>query len=225
MVCMFQEIHKQSIIIGLYGAFNIVIPGSEIPKWFRHQSVGNIVNAQVTHWNENKWIGIAVCAMSCPSFYLYDFGRSLRCHILINEHEGLHLFVGCCPRFVQIKSHHLWMCYLPYQMFNENERVVLGKIDENGFIQMELRFRWVPEHDVEIKKCGFRLVYEQDTEDIKEMILAQSSNSTCITPYEDVHHNSTKGIKLKRSRNEYEGLGASGEGSSSNVPHSKRIEK
>ena len=163
--------------------------------------------------------------MSCPNFYLYDFGRSLRCHILINEHEGLHFFVGCCPRCVQIKSRHLWMCYLPYQMFNENERAVLGQMDENGFIQMELRFRWVPEHDVEIKKCGFRLVYEQDIEDIREMISAQSSNSTCVTIYEDVQHNSIEGIKLKRSRNEYEGPGASGEGSSNDAPHSKRIEK
>ena len=110
-------------------------------------------------------------------------------------------------------------------MFNENERAVLGQMDENGFIKMELRFQWVPEHDVEIKKCGFRLVYEQDIEDIREMISAQSSNSTCVTLYEDVHHKSTEGIKLKRSRNEYEGLGASGEGSSNDVPHSKRIEK
>ena len=62
-------------------------------------------------------------------------------------------------------------------MFNENERAVLGQMDENGFIQMELRFRWVPEHDVEIKKCGFRLVYEQDIEDIREMISAQSTIS------------------------------------------------
>ena len=62
---------------------------------------------------------------------------------------------------------------------------------------MELRFRWVPEHDVEIKKCGFCLVYEQDIEDIREMISTQSSNSICVTPYEDVHHNSTEGIKLK----------------------------
>ena len=38
-------------------------------------------------------------------------------------------------------------------------------------------------------------------EDIREMISAQSSNSTCIAPYEglDVHHNSTKGINLKLS--------------------------
>ena len=56
-------------------------------------------------------------------------------------------------------------------------------------------------------------------EDIKEMLSAQSSNSTYITPYEglDVHHNSTEGIKLKRSRDEYEGVGASGEGNSKSL--------
>ena len=56
-------------------------------------------------------------------------------------------------------------------------------------------------------------------EDIKEMLSAQSSNSTCITPYEglDVYHNSTEGIKLKRSRDEYEGVGASGEGNSKSL--------
>ena len=64
-------------------------------------------------------------------------------------------------------------------------------------------------------------------EDIREMLSAQSSNNTCITPYEglDVHHNSTEGIKLKLSRDEYEGAGSSGEGSSNDVPHSKRIER
>ena len=36
MVSRFQEIHKQSIIFGPYGYFNIVIPESEIPKWFTH---------------------------------------------------------------------------------------------------------------------------------------------------------------------------------------------
>ena len=62
------------------------------------------------------------------------------------------------------------------------------------------------------------------------MIQAQSSNSTYVTPYKglDVHHNfdnSIEGIKLKRSRDEYEVAGPSGEGSSNDVPHSKRIER
>ena len=86
------------------------------------------------------------------------------------------------------------------------------------------------DHCLEVKKCGFCLLYEQDIEDIREMIQAQSSNSTCITPYEDLdaHHNfdnSTKGIKLKQSRDEYEGPGASGEASSNDGPHLKKIER
>ena len=36
MFSRFQEIYKQSIIVGPYGYFNIVIPESEIPKWFTH---------------------------------------------------------------------------------------------------------------------------------------------------------------------------------------------
>ena len=122
--------------------------------------------------------------MSSPNIYLYDFGHFLTCHILINEHEGSHFYLGYCPKWVQIKSCHLWMSYIPSKMFSENERAVLGQSDENGFIQMELRFRWCFKHDPEIKKCGFHLLYEQDMEDIREMIAAQSSNSTCITPYE-----------------------------------------
>ena len=116
-------------------------------------------------------------------------------------------------------------------MFTKNERVVLGQIDENEFIQMGVSFLWNNRH-MYIDECGFhqvgfRVVYEQDMEDIREMLLAQSGNSTCLTPYEglDVHHNSIEGIKLKLSRDEYEGAGASGEGSSNDVTHSKRIER
>ena len=84
---------------------------------------------------------------------------------------------------------------------------------------MGVRFQWDFKYSLEINNCGFRVVYKQDMEDIREMLSAQSSNSTCITPYEglDVYHNSTEGIKLKRSRDEYEGVGASGEGNSKSL--------
>ena len=66
MVCMFQDIDKEFIESTLAAIFVIIIPGSEILRWFSHQSVGAIVNAQVTHPNKNvlsKWIGIDVCVV------------------------------------------------------------------------------------------------------------------------------------------------------------------
>ena len=138
-VCTFQDIRKQSIY---FVYFNIVIPGSEIPKWFSHQSVGNIVKAQVTHPNNNvqsissnKWIGMAMCTeLSCPNFYLFDNGHFLTCRILINNYEGSSFYVGISARLVQIKSSHLWMSYRLSQMFTKNNRAVLSQINENGFI-------------------------------------------------------------------------------------------
>lgn len=82
---------------------------------------------------------------------------------------------------------------------------------------------------IEFKKGGFRLVYEQYFEDIREM-MAQPNNSVCITLYEglNVHHdfdNSVEGIKIKRSRDEYDGVGPSGEGNPNDVPNLKRIQR
>ena len=47
---------------------------------------------------------------------------------------------------------------------------------------MEVRFLWDSNPGLEFKKCGFHLIYEQDIEYIREMISAQSNNSTCVTP-------------------------------------------
>ena len=81
---------------------------------------------------------------------------------------------------------------------------------------MELSFRWDNNPGMEFKKYGVRLLYEQDIEDIKEMISAHDCHD---------FNNSTEGIKIKRSHDEYERAGASGKGSSNDVPHSKRIER
>nr|XP_023920434.1 TMV resistance protein N-like [Quercus suber] len=178
-----KEMCKQSIFCR-FAAYELVIPESEIPQWFSHQSVGNIVNAQV-------------CAVfSCRNVHLSNMALFLRCHILINKRENSKFHVGICPRSVQIKSRHLWMSYIPSQLFSENGRAVLSQIDENGFIQIEVRFQW-DFNGLEVKKCGFRLAYEQE---IRE-------------------------IKMKRRRDKYEGAGASGGGSSNDVPHSKRIQR
>ncbi|XP_023908119.1 disease resistance protein Roq1 [Quercus suber] len=190
-----KETCKQSTFCR-FVVYDLVIPGSEILQWFSHQSAGNIVNAQVPSHSSNKCFGIAVCAVfSCRNVHLSNMALFLRCHILINKRENSEFHLGICPRFVQVKSRHLWMSYIPSQLFSEDGRAVLSQIDEDGFIQIEVRFQW-DFSGLEVKKCGFHL-YE---EDIRE-------------------------IKMKRRRDKYEGAGASGEGSSNDVPHSKRIQR
>ena len=95
--------------------FIIVIPGSEIPKWFSHQKAGAIVNAQVTHPNKNlniqvpshscnKWIGMAVCTViNYPNFHPnnYVFSNHLIfCNILVNKHEGATIVYLFSTKFV-----------------------------------------------------------------------------------------------------------------------------
>ena len=73
------------------------------------------------------------------------------------------------------------------------------------------------------------MVYKKDIEELNRT-MAQSSN-TNIIPYEDLdvlHHNFDNSAvvvegKAKRIRDDYDGTWPSGEGSSNDVPHPKRI--
>ena len=76
------------------------------------------------------------------------------------------------------------------------------------------------------------MVCKKDIEDLNQT-MAQSSN-TSIIPYKDLgvlHHNFdnsvvvAEGNKAKRTRDDYDGVGPSGDGSSNDLPHSKRIER
>ena len=117
-----------------------------------------------------------------------------------------------------------------YYKDDEDDIALLKECEANEFNQIGIKIE--AGSVLEVKECGFRMVCKKDIEDPNQT-MAQSSN-TSIIPYKDLgvlHHNFdnsvvvAEGNKAKRTRDDYDGVGPSGDGSSNDLPHSKRIER
>ncbi|XP_050279016.1 disease resistance protein Roq1-like isoform X2 [Quercus robur] len=204
---------------------NFIIPGSEIPKWFSHQSEGTSLNLQ----GPSDYTGIAVCVVFeiRPHLSLHqppsEFYKATHWIHLICSVDGSQSIqsVGLSEQFGKIDSCHLWIRYAPFKRKRDKE---LSQIDANRLSQIKLGISTVGPGLV-VTKWGARLVYEQDIEDLKKNMAGSSSCS--ITPYEDNLDDSAKDTKIKRNHDDFEGDGAgpSGEGTSNEVdePQPKRI--
>nr|POE73366.1 disease resistance protein rpp5 [Quercus suber] len=188
--------------------YSLEIPGSEIPKCFSHQNVGFSVNLQgPSDLLGNRLMGIAVCAVFV--FRKHDPG-CLSCSFNGSPEIDFHFPM----KFGKIESYQLLLHYCP-STFLAGFKEILNKVDANGFSQIEVKFK--PSVGLgEVTKCGARLVFERDIEDLINQTKAGPS-------FED----SEKDTKIKRSRDDFDGEGAgpSGEATSNDVdePHPKRI--
>ena len=207
-----------------HNSYNIVIPGSVIPKWFSHQSIGVEVNIKVETSSHlcDEWMGIAVCIVfSCVQDHWIDncYDNDLTCRLIVNGEE-MNDTIG--PLSIVALSDHMWLFYWLPQYFIEEDIKLLKEFEENEFGQIGIKIE--PRgRTTMVKKCGFRMVYKKDIEDLNQ-IVAQNSN-TGIIPYEDLgvlHHNSVveaEGNKAKQTHDDYDGAGPS------ELPHPQRNER
>ncbi|XP_062021478.1 TMV resistance protein N-like isoform X2 [Rosa rugosa] len=170
--------------------FQIVIPGSNIHEWFSHQSVGCSLSVSLpAHWNNSRFLGFALCAVfvlhehhPVDELYIDEFKTFNATHHLICclKHDGREY--GKQPafrfseEFCKVKSDHLWVFYVSRDKYFGTEWW------HNSCSQFEFLFE-TRGPGLKVKKCGVRLIYEQDVQELNQTTTQSSSR---MSPYEDI---------------------------------------
>ena len=100
--------------------------------------------------------------------------------------------------FGEVESYHLFRTYHPIdRSFNEERKEKLSQEDVDIFRQIEIKFE-TNGPGLEVMKCGGRLIFEQDIEDLNQTLpRCSNSNSCSITPYENDLEDSAKDTKTE----------------------------
>ena len=167
--------------------YDVVFPGSEMPEWFSHHCMGNEVNIMEPFSHLcNDWIGIAVCIAFCSLTCRQINYGPVRFRLRVSGKDMS--FVGDEGRIwyhylvdgMVALSDHIWLLYLLPQLIWEDDRKSLWECDANGFREIGIKIDNTDSGLV--KKCGLRVVYKKDIEDLNGNVVQSSNNS--IIPYE-----------------------------------------
>ncbi|KAI5312221.1 hypothetical protein L3X38_041394 [Prunus dulcis] len=168
----------------LYG-FTILTPGRKIPEWFSNQSLGDSLTVELP----TTWMGIAFCAVFEVQADLSDVH-----YFQINcSPQGMRTH-GVFPKefnMGDVVSDHLWVLYAS----RIQSEKICGQI-KFLFTTYYSHQGIMLEHKKScVKKCGFRLVHEQDVEQLNQIMMSKSiikSTTTCPTKSADAqgqqHH-------------------------------------
>ncbi|PRQ55829.1 putative leucine-rich repeat domain, L domain-containing protein [Rosa chinensis] len=173
--------------------FQIVIPGSNIPEWFSHQSVGCSLSVSLpVHWNNSRFLGFALCAvfvlhehhpvdkLYIDEFKTFNATHHLLCCLKLDGKElevyGRQPAFRFSEEFCQVESDHLWLFYVSCDKYFGTEWW------HNSCSQLEFSFetRWP---GLKVKECGVRLIYEQEVQELNQ---TNTQSSSRMSPYADI---------------------------------------
>ncbi|KAK9004944.1 hypothetical protein V6N11_042394 [Hibiscus sabdariffa] len=178
----------------------IVTPGSEIPQWFINQT-GDYSDSRIkiqlppNFLNDSQIMGFAFCCVFFSDFNNNEwrgdrisFRYGIRCRNYSREVGSEYFRVtGGSTR---VTEDHLWLHYLPrHKLVSECEKAEISRSSRdmtNARFEMEVVFEIFGFHSM-VKKCGVRIVYEKDLEEmdgaIDEHSRPTSSNFDDITSH------------------------------------------
>ena len=152
--------------------YRAIVPGSRIPEWFNHQNVGCSVNIEFPpHWYNTKLMGLDFCVvLNFEAIHLYKSGMMIAepsdfllvCYLNDDYYVG----TDCASLYISpegprsIESEHTFVWYRSLAGLESRAGNWFRKLSNTVVASFELMGS-----DGEVKKCGVRLVYEEDEKD------------------------------------------------------------
>ncbi|KAL5055112.1 hypothetical protein RYX36_035794 [Vicia faba] len=183
------QVHMQSEIP--MEEIKIVIPQTEIPKWFNKQNVGSSMSIDPSPFMHDKnWIGVACCltfvAHDNPTtlskeqpriyfgFHSKQHGRGIYSDIPIRLGKDLvtveldHLFLTFFSREIVIRN----MCSITEGLHDDFSGIELTALVLHPFCLL-----------LEVKNCGYRWIFKEDLEQLNQQRRYTGSGNSSLQPY------------------------------------------
>ncbi|XP_057749889.1 disease resistance protein RUN1-like isoform X3 [Arachis stenosperma] len=172
--------------------FEVVIPGNEIPRWFKKQNTGDsVILDPYPILDDNDWIGIACCGTfvahhdptqlfeeTIESQDLISFG--FRC---TRSDGNIYSRVPICLKkdLITTEVDHMLLSFISQEVFINYyvSHIKEGASDLHG-VELHIISDY-PEEVVELKRCGYRWVFKEDLEQFNPTMMF-SANSSVQSP-------------------------------------------
>ncbi|KAL1075360.1 hypothetical protein V6Z11_D11G357000 [Gossypium hirsutum] len=190
--------------------FDIIMPGSEIPEWFSQQTSDSSINIPlpINLQKDSQWIGVACCwifvsndasrdnkYIGYEAYIYYGNSEQACCNGSLFRGRNYRRINGCGWGLIEpIMKDHLLLCYWSRDKlypsledkYDDCETTNLWTTHclEKKCDKLEVFFM---RRRVKVKKCGFKIVYEKDLEEIKEL---QCHTTQSSPNFEHIHQHS-----------------------------------
>ena len=140
--------------------YSIVIPGSRIPKWPWHESMGASVSADLPPDGlDDSFLGIALCAV-----FALEEGKTIQrpgeicCNFECGEGPYFYQSINwALSQDRVVKRDHVWMIYQPRTQFVKSK-----SNSANAFKHIKASFSVSGASHV-VRKCALHLIYAQNS--------------------------------------------------------------
>ena len=139
--------------------YNIVLPGSTIPEWFRHLGIGSSVTIDLPqNWHDEDFLGFALCCVfSLEGEEIIRGPGQICCNFEFIEGPYLSSSISWTHSGGRVvETDHIWLVYQPAPKLT-----ITSPSSLNKFRKITAYFNLSGESHV-MRNCGIHLIYARD---------------------------------------------------------------